>query len=195
MRVITSRVAAFYSRRNHLNSSLRLGRSGVCTLLLAALMSVHPIEAAAGMFDFFKKKYDVHLSPEVRGSVKLDGKPVAGLIVLRELDYIGVYEKTQKTKTDEQGRFSFSEKNVSAVEPGSIFHEPRIWNVVHVFYNGEEYYLWQGVTDSLESVKDEREKLLRLNCDLSNSLEIIDIENTEDPNKRPHAIKSICRWE
>ena len=193
MRVITSRVAAFYSRRNHLNSSLRLGRSGVCTLLLAALMSVHPIEAAAGMFDFFKKKYDVHLSPEVRGSVKLDGKPVAGLIVLRELDYIGVYEKTQKTKTDEHGRFSFPEKNVSAVEPGSIFHEPRIWNNIEVLYENKKYQLWFVVSSSIEPAQGISEKLLQLNCDLNDSLEDIGFNNIEDP-RWPHGVESICRW-
>ena len=194
MFALSSGVAVLFKRHSLLGSPLRLSRGGLCTILLSAILFTHPTEATAGMFDFFKKKYDVHLSPEVRGTVKLNGKPMPGLLVLRELDYIGVYEKTQKAKTDEQGRFSFPEKNVRATEPGSIFHEPRIWNVVHVRYNDEEYYLWHGVTGSLEPVKGKSDKLLQLNCDLIDSLEIIDIDNIEYPNRRPHAIKSICRW-
>lgn len=31
------------------------------------------------------KKYDVEMSPEVRGVIKLDGKPQVGLTVHREL--------------------------------------------------------------------------------------------------------------
>ena len=145
------------------------------------------------MFDFFKKKYDVHLSPEVRGSIKLNGKPMAGLLVLRDLDYIGVYEKTQKTKTDDQGRFSFPEKSVRASEPGSMFHVPRIRNGVHVIYNDKRYRLWYDVTSSLEPAQGKSEKLLQLNCDLSNSMEDIEFDNIEDP-RWPHLIASICRW-
>ncbi len=39
------------------------------------------------MFGFFKK-YDAHLSPEVSGKILLNGQPLAGVKVERELCYI-----------------------------------------------------------------------------------------------------------
>ncbi|PCJ16687.1 MAG: hypothetical protein COB04_08555 [Gammaproteobacteria bacterium] len=194
MFVPTLRRAALFKCPAHLGLSLRLSRTGVYTLLVVVLLFVPSMEATAGMLDFFKKKQDVHLSPEVRGSVKLDGEPVVGLVVLRRLHYIDVYQKTQKTKTDEQGRFSFPEKSVRATEPGSIFHEPSIANDIHVLYDDNKHRLWYDVTSSLEPAKNKSEKLLQLNCDLSDSQEIIGFDNLEDP-RWPHAVQSICRWE
>lgn len=43
------------------------------------------------------KKYDVEMSPEVRGVIKLDGKPQVGLTVHRELFYEG-YKKRKNAK-------------------------------------------------------------------------------------------------
>ncbi|TOI01662.1 hypothetical protein CGI69_17430, partial [Vibrio parahaemolyticus] len=48
-------------------------------ILVLALFSV----GASAMFWPFKK-YDVEMSPEVRGVIKLDGKPQVGLTVHRE---------------------------------------------------------------------------------------------------------------
>ena len=193
MMFVSSGVAGLFKHQHLLASPFRLSQGGLCTLLFTAIFFSHPTEATAGMFDFFKKKYDVHLSPEVRGSVKLNGKPMAGLLVLRELDYIGVYEKIQKTKTDEQGRFSFPEKNVRASEPGSMFHVPRIWNDIEVIYKDKKYQLWYVVTSSLEPAQGRSEKLLQLNCDLNDSMEDIEFDNIEDP-RWPHGVESICRW-
>ncbi|TOO46625.1 hypothetical protein CGH38_16805, partial [Vibrio parahaemolyticus] len=56
-------------------------------ILVLALFSV----GASAMFWPFKK-YDVEMSPEVRGVIKLDGKPQVGLTLHRELFYEG-YKK------------------------------------------------------------------------------------------------------
>lgn len=57
------------------------------------------------------KKYDVEMSPEVRGVIKLDGKPQVGLTVHRELFYEG-YKKGKTLKdeaqTNELGEFFLS---------------------------------------------------------------------------------------
>ena len=193
MFALSSGVAVLFKRHSLLGSPLRLSRGGLCTILLSAILFTHPTEATAGMFDFFKKKYDVHLSPEVRGSIKLNGKPMAGLLVLRELDYPSVYKKTQKTKTDEQGHFSFPEKNTRSAKPGSMFHQPVVLNLIEVIYEDEKYRLWSDISASIEPAQGKSEKLLQLNCDLNDSLKIIDFDNIEDP-RWPHAIKSICRW-
>jgi len=67
------------------------------------------------MFGFLKR-YDVHLSPEVHGQVKLDGKPMANLEVYRELTYRDDF--IDKTVTDFEGRFYFPEKNIRSRIPG-----------------------------------------------------------------------------
>jgi len=146
-----------------------------------------------GMFGFFKKKQDVHLSPEVRGSVKLDGEPVVGLVVSRELAYLREYEKTEITQTDQQGRFCFPEKSINSVKPGSLLHQPSLLNVIRVIYEDREYQLWWDVHGSIKAAQGKSKKLLGLNCDLNDSLNVIDFDNVEYP-AWPHSIKSICRW-
>ncbi|TOP05890.1 hypothetical protein CGH23_22335, partial [Vibrio parahaemolyticus] len=65
-------------------------------ILVLALFSV----GASAMFWPFKK-YDVEMSPEVRGVIKLDGKPQVGLTVHRELFYEG-YKKGKTLKDEAQ---------------------------------------------------------------------------------------------
>lgn len=193
MSALTPKVAALFNRQNLLGSPLRLSRTGLFNLLLTSILFTLPTEATANMFGFFKKKYDIHLSPEVRGSIKLNGKPMAGLLVSREVAYIRDYEKTETTVTDEQGQFSFPERSTRSTKPGSMFHEPSLLNIVKVTYGDQEYQLWWDISSSIEPAKGKSEKLLQLNCDLKDSLEDIEFENIEDP-RWPHLIASICRW-
>jgi len=193
MSALTPKVAVLLKRVNLLVSPLRLSRAGLFTLILTSILFTLPTEATASMFGFFKKKYDIHLSPEVHGSIKLNGKPMAGLLVSRELAYIRDYEKTEIAITDEQGQFSFPERSTQSTKPDSMFHEPSLLNVVKVTYEDKEYQLWWDISSSIEPAKGKSEKLLQLNCDLKDSLEDIEFENIEDP-RWPHLIASICRW-
>ena len=83
-------------------------------LLTAALgflvFFVFSQQVMADMFSWFKKT-ELQLSPKVAGQILLDGKPVSGLTVLRDLHY-GDELYTDKEVTDSDGRFSFAPKTI-----------------------------------------------------------------------------------
>lgn len=170
---------------------LKAGLSaGLVTLLLvqASLLST---QAVAGMFGFLKR-YDVHLSPEVHGSVTLDGKPMANLEVYRELHYGKNY--IDKTVTGSDGRFSLPEKNIRSRIPGRLIDETRLRQVVSVYYDNKPYLLWYAVTDRIKEEKVVMEKLSTLDCDLKTPETSQHFVRHENPSFT-HDISSICRWE
>lgn len=143
------------------------------------------------MFDFFKR-YDVHLSPEVRGRVTLEGKPLSGLEVYRTLDYGKEYVHT--VETDSDGQFGFPEMNIKSNRPGRLFDETRVRQVIGLFYEGENYLLWYTVPGGITPRKTLSAKLRTLNCELTvPEMEHV-FQNHEHPSF-PHGVFSICRWD
>ena len=65
-----------------LSPSLRRAAFAAWLLLLLPACA-----ANADMFGLFAKKYDVHLSPAVSGRLTKDGQPLAGVKVVRDLNY------------------------------------------------------------------------------------------------------------
>ncbi|MBU2873583.1 carboxypeptidase-like regulatory domain-containing protein [Marinobacter salexigens] len=145
------------------------------------------------MFDLitkFFKKYDVHLSPTVHGSVRNNGVPLENVEVYRSLDYDKNYGET--TRTDSNGQFSFPEKIIKSRRPGQLFDETRIRQVIGLVYEGEKYLLWY-LTGEAGPYRAITEKLGTLNCDLSTSEEVVVFKNLEFPSFN-HAAATICRW-
>lgn len=110
-------------------------------ILVLALFSV----GASAMFWPFKK-YDVEMSPEVRGVIKLDGKPQVGLTVHRELFYEG-YKKGKTLKdeaqTNELGEFFFPGVTVRSRAPGDIFGGSlKVYQYVCVDCESEKKEVW-----------------------------------------------------
>jgi hypothetical protein len=163
-------------------------------LLLAAALSflvfiVFSQQVMADMFSWFKK-YDVHLSPAVQGAITLDGKPVAGIEVSRELTYDDDF--IDKTTTAADGSFMFSAKSIRSGKPGSLA-EMRTRQVISARYEGKQYLLWYLTTSSITPQQAVVKKLSALHCDLSNEeLEHV-FPNVEKPDF-PHSTFSICRW-
>lgn len=157
-------------------------------LSLVALL-ILPQQAMANMFSWFKK-YDVHLSPAIQGSIILDGKPAVGIEVVRELTYDADF--IDKTITAADGSFAFPERNIRSKKPGGLA-EMRTRQVVSARYNDKQYVLWYLTTSSITPQQAIVQKLSALHCDLNNEeLELV-FPNIEKPDF-PHSTFSICRW-
>ncbi len=155
-------------------------------VLLALLIS----EVSAGMFGL-GKKYDVFLCPEVKGSISIDGQPVEGLAVMREVVYDDSH--VEQVKTEKDGSFYFPPLMVRSSTPGKAFDETRTRQVLVTEYEGEQYVLWVYATPAIEKEPVVSEKLSQLNCDLRNEKTQHHFAIPDDPSFT-HNIISICRW-
>lgn len=142
------------------------------------------------MFDFLKR-YEVHLSPEVNGRVVMGGQAVAGAEVYRELFYEVRY--LAKTVTDAEGRFSFPAKIINSRNPGKLFGETHITQVITLDHADETFLLWRTSTTKLRTPQVLAEKLQNLNCDLETPETLQHFPILENPSFT-HNIRSICRW-
>ena len=163
------------------------------TLLILAL-ALFSVGASAMFWPF--KKYDVEMSPEVRGVIKLDGVPQAGLTVYRELYYEG-YKKgktlTDEARTNEYGEFSFDPVTVRSSAPGDIFGGSlRVYQKVFLNYNGEQKKLW-GVWSPTDGRKPLVSMLSDINCELKNIERIHEVEIAPEKGA-PISVYSVCDW-
>ncbi|HDM8229346.1 TPA: hypothetical protein P0E37_003833 [Vibrio campbellii] len=163
------------------------------TLLILAL-ALFSVGASAMFWPF--KKYDVEMSPEVRGVIKLDGVPQAGLTVYRELYYEG-YKKgktlTDEARTNEYGEFSFDPVTVRSSAPGDIFGGSlRVHQKVFLNYNGEQKKLW-GVWSPTDGRKPLVSMLSDINCELKNIERIHEVEIAPEKGA-PISVYSVCDW-
>jgi hypothetical protein len=146
-------------------------------------------QVLADMFDWFKK-YDVHLSPAVQGKVLLNGAPVTGAVVSRELNYNKEY--VDSTTVDDTGYFSFPEKNIRSRKPGTL-QELRTRQVIVVHYQQQTYLLWYLTTASITPQQAIVQRLATLNCELTDDEQEHVFPNIETPDFA-HSAFSICRW-
>ncbi|KAA8981249.1 DUF6795 domain-containing protein [Halospina sp. K52047b] len=160
-------------------------------LLVAASYFLYSSEVMADMFGWFKR-YDVHLSPEVRGQLKDKGKPLKGALITREVHYGKSY--IDRTRTDSEGNFSFSPRSIRSSLPSRPLTEARVIQLIHAQVRGESYILWQAATEDIVTPKAFRKHLNRLSCDISNPDKTHHLHNHEHP-QFDHNVGSICRWE
>ncbi|WP_045397175.1 DUF6795 domain-containing protein [Vibrio campbellii] len=163
------------------------------TLLILAL-ALFSVGASAMFWPF--KKYDVEMSPEVRGVIKLDGVPQAGLTVYRELYYEG-YKKgktlTDEARTNEYGEFAFDPVTVRSSAPGDIFGGSlRVHQKVFLNYHGEQKKLW-GVWSPTDGRKPLVSMLSDINCELKNIERIHEVEIAPEKGA-PISVYSVCDW-
>lgn len=158
---------------------------------LIVLIAVPATGVYAGMFSFLKK-YDVLLFPAVEGSLNYQGKPLAGLEIIREATYDEVEATT--VLTDSNGRFSFPEWLARSSTPGKPLVEARLRQVIAARYEGEYFVLWQYTTDQTDRVPVIAELLKNLNCDLEHK-EIDHYFAVPGKPDLSHVVGSVCRWE
>lgn len=125
------------------------------------------------------KKYDVEMSPEVRGVIKLDGKPQVGLTVHRELFYEG-YKKGKTLKdeaqTNELGEFFFPGVTVRSRAPGDIFGGSlNVHQKIYLNWQGDQKKVW-GVWVPPDGRKPLLSMLSDINCELTNIERIHEVE-------------------
>ncbi|MCA0935828.1 hypothetical protein LCL85_09835 [Vibrio alginolyticus] len=160
-------------------------------ILALALFSV----GASAMFWPFKK-YDVEMSPEVRGVIKLDGVPQAGLTVYRELFYEG-YKKGKilkdDTQTKELGEFSFSSMTIRSRMPGDIFGGSlKVYQHVYVVHQAKEKEIW-GAWVPTAGAKSLSWMLMNIDCEISDEKMIHEVDiNPEGTLRIP--VHSVCDW-
>ncbi|MGV2870749.1 DUF6795 domain-containing protein [Colwellia sp. E150_009] len=134
----------------------------------------------------------MHLCPEVKGRITLEGKPLANQkiersLTLEEDEYDFVY-------TDDDGNFSFVAKSLKSKLPGSLFYQTVIRIIIDLEYHGEIYNLWYGYQHGLKTPVEFKKHLLKLNADLTTKEKDHHLVN---PNKssEEYYIGSICRWD
>ena len=163
-------------------------------LLLTAALSfllfiVFSKKVNADMFSWFKK-YDVHLSPAVRGRITLNGEPLHNVTVYRELDYDASY--SDEAVTNSRGEFSFQERNIRSRLPGNKLDQSTIRQVISVDYQGQTFVLWYTSTPSIKPHDTFTRILDELTCDLKGPEQNFSLANKEYPDF-PHNVVSICQ--
>ncbi|PAU82293.1 hypothetical protein CK501_03870 [Halovibrio salipaludis] len=167
------------------------GLLALIPILVAAGYMLYSSEVMADMFGWFKR-YDVHLSPKVRGRLTARGKPLEGILITREVHYGKSY--IDRTRTDSEGNFAFPQRQIRSSLPARPLTEARVIQLIHAEVDGKSYILWQAATEDLQTPKAFRERLGRLDCDISNPDQTHHFYNHEHPQFE-HNVGSICRWE
>lgn len=126
----------------------------------------------------------VCLFSEMSGVVNLDGKPIAGVRLVRTVNLSS--DVTDETVTDSQGKFHFPaayEKTVTKYLPQEFVSNQDI----KAFYNDKEYRVWSAVKRTPEENSESRGKPLVVTCNLDGEETLIKV------NRSP--IFSLCSWD
>ncbi|WP_351011874.1 DUF6795 domain-containing protein [Shewanella sp. S1-58-MNA-CIBAN-0166] len=140
------------------------------------------------------KKYDVHMCSEVKGRILLDGNPVYGTQILRDLSYVDDVVVTDETETDRDGYFSMPAVTITSKKPGDMFVHDVVMQHINVLYDGVTYKLWNTRLLGIEPFAEVEAKLKSLNGDLANSEVQFTFPNKQNPNLEFDG-ESICRWD
>ncbi|WP_253649883.1 carboxypeptidase-like regulatory domain-containing protein [Vibrio sp. Y29_XK_CS5] len=184
----------------HINSLAML--RGLLSLTHLSFLLVFTLSDFGLENKMFRKK-TVQLFPPVTGKLTNNGSPLPGVKLKRSYEFIDVTDDEihDYTTTDNEGRFSFPELTMQSRHADNPFATNVIWQGIRIESDdpsnaeGDEVYLWsansRGVTHNAYFV----EMLSALNCDLSNSEEVIYVYNSNYPSGViEYPISSICRW-
>ncbi|WP_219701048.1 DUF4198 domain-containing protein [Marinomonas lutimaris] len=153
------------------------------------------------MVSFFGlKRYDVELSPPVKGRITDNGKPVAGIEVERRLFYSGYSKEAifDYATTNADGEFSFEEKIVKSRAPGDIFGQnapisQKIYIEKNKSINDENYCLWR-VSKGHSPVPPLSLLMSKLNADLQSNEFEYTIDTSGYNVRNEQMVVSICDW-
>ncbi|MBP7548081.1 MAG: carboxypeptidase regulatory-like domain-containing protein [Corallincola sp.] len=170
--------------------SLTLLRAAFAAWLLLLLPAC---EVNADMFGLFAKKYDVHLSPAVSGRLTKDGQPLAGVKVVRDLNYDKSF--IDSTTTDADGKFSFPAKSIRSSLPGGMFTaDTRVIQTINAEFFGIKYLLWDTGQHGIKENPELTLRLQQLSCELTEKEMLYYVPNPQSKSGREHSIATICRW-
>lgn len=153
------------------------------------------------MVSFFGlKRYDVELSPPVKGRITDNGEPVAGIEIERRLFYSGYSKEAilDYTKTNAIGEFEFDERIVKSRAPGDIFGQNAlIFQDISIKSKpfktdkDEPYWIWL-IRKDFSSHPKLNELMLNLNADLQNKEVQHEIDLSKNGGMYNQPIVSIC---
>ncbi len=158
---------------------MQLNRSKLAITMLSLLILSCGAQSM-GLSDIGK----VCLFSEMTGVVKLDGKPVVGVRLVRTVNLSS--DQVDETITDENGQFKFPasyEKTLTKYLPQEFVSNQEIT----AYYNDKEFRMWSAVKRSPEENSESRGKPLIVNCNLDGEETLIKV------NRSP--IFSLCTWD
>ncbi|MDO6611320.1 carboxypeptidase-like regulatory domain-containing protein [Shewanella sp. 1_MG-2023] len=170
----------------------------IAILLLIVTVSSLSEESMLGLF---KKAVDVEVFPEVSGRLTLNGEAVEGLTLTRGFLYLNAMEQgiEDQATTDKNGQFRFPNLTWETKYPNNPLASQIIAQRITVddsnFPDVDGVYLWSTESRGLKHISYFQERLLSLNCELTESEiihQIID-EAFPDGSVR-YEVGSICRW-
>ncbi len=166
----------------------------ILTLLFSLLLTAVAVQTQAGTFDMFKKR-DIEMCSETEGRITLNGEPVVGIEVLRELFYPDPeHQHADSTITDSDGRFYFPKVAISSRKPRIYTGVLGTEQLIGVKHEGEMYYLWRAFLQGDSVHPEYRNKLTSLECDLASEEVYFTFSNPANHDS-PFEASSICRWD
>ena len=155
----------------------------------AVLFIVLSQQVNADMFGWFKKD-ELELSPKIKGTVTLHGKPIAGAKIIRTLTYSDK-KFNDNTITDEQGQFQLPVKKVK-MRTSSMF-DTAVTQSIDVVHGNKLTNIWTaGTTNTLDY--DSIHKLLSdMKCELTSPEMRLEIPSAT-PQSPTLGVASICTF-
>jgi len=126
------------------------------------------------------------LFSEMTGVINFEGKPAAGVKLVRMVDY----DKPQydETVTDENGYFHFPAIHRSSLLNNILPMEFAVGQQIIVYKDGKEYEMWSGIKRKPEENSEARGKSLIVECELTLPEQpYIKIDGSP--------ISSLCKWD
>lgn len=135
--------------------------------ILFALVLLLPLTPATSEAFVFRKI--VYCSP-IEGSIHWQGKPLANVVVTREL-YSGGFEGgkySDTATTGSDGRFEFEiVQERRFLRPDLLSANPVVSQSLKVNHQGINYLIWYFRKPNYELGSESRDGVLRIDCDLS----------------------------
>ncbi|MPW29308.1 hypothetical protein F9L16_09885 [Agarivorans sp. B2Z047] len=140
-------------------------------------------------------KQDVEMSPEIKGRLTENGKPIVGATIARTIVYEGYkkgQEQLQHTVTDDEGRFSFPKMTVKSRYPKDIFGQNALVGM-GVYYENKDtlYQIWHSSSSWQALRAPIPDLLLQLDCDLNNK-KITYVIDTTDLNSEQYKVEQLA---
>ncbi|MED5525647.1 MAG: DUF6795 domain-containing protein [Pseudomonadota bacterium] len=135
--------------------------------------------------------FKVILCPEVRGTVKNKGVPLAGIEVTRSLVYSGK-ETLDTCKTSEDGSFSFPAKSERTLRTASIFHEVRVSQNIGINSDTDPVFFWSCIQRGKLPLPDVERMLLNLNVDISDEDKKYWLEGVD--YAEPYGVRTLGKY-
>ncbi len=126
------------------------------------------------------------LFSEMTGTINYEGKPVAGVKLVRMVDYDK--KEYDETITDENGHFQFPAIYRTSLSNAILPMEFATGQQIIAYKDDKEYYIWSAVKRKPEENVESRGNSLIVECELTLSEPyFITVNNSP--------ISSLCKWD